>query len=451
MGSETRRRVYRTKVKYDSRVIPRRFKVLSRPPPVTMPQELDFEVYVELGLEVRVFAVLEEKGVPSDQEKYYAGYAKKLWNRALRFNAATYQLEKTSLINEYVERGLDPAVLDQLEPHSLIFAEVKKQGIPWGLPAYLYVGLDTADEAFSVGGFVEGVPSPLTKVVTRPFNSGEPFVESLAIHGSYLYAGLRTAPGRIVKVYLPAHLKISTLRLAAGENYAFALAVHGNYLYVGLGTSPGKIVKVDLATFEPVATLTLPAGENNIRALAVHDGYLYAGLSTLYAQGRIVRIDLATFTRDAVVVLNPNEHMPYSLEIVDGYLYAGLRFRFGWPARVVKVSLDPFQRDSVLTVGGVGELVYDVEAANGYLYASRVAAFSKVDLSTFTWVDSLAVPSGWHDPYCLLFYQGFLYAGFIMFPARICKIDLATFTVAETLTLGPYDVDIYDLAAPGAE
>ena len=118
----------------------------------------------------------------------------------------------------------------------------------------------------------------------------------------------------------------------------------------------------------------------------------------------------------------------------------------------MKIDLSTFTKVSTLAVGGTDELVADLAASNNYLYASRGewAAgrdyITKVDLSTFTVVASLAVPSGWYGVNALLIYKNFLYVGFIMPRARICKIDLTTFTTADTLIFDTYDYEAHDLA-----
>lgn len=78
-----------------------------------------------------------------------------------------------------------------------------------------------------------------------------------------------------------------TLTLSAGENDVSASFSDGTYLYVGLQTSPGKVVKIDLSTFTAASTLTLSAGENIVYALFSDGTYLYAGLLT--TPGKIVR------------------------------------------------------------------------------------------------------------------------------------------------------------------
>ena len=130
MSSETRRRVYRTKTKYDSRVIPRRMKVLKKP----RLEELDWEIKILLELEDRVFEILKAQGIPTDQWEPYMAFSKRLWERAVHFapwiapvNAqTTFQLEKTSLLTEFELRGLAPFTLGliQIEAEAMAYLKV---------------------------------------------------------------------------------------------------------------------------------------------------------------------------------------------------------------------------------------------------------------------------------------------------------------------------------------
>ena len=110
--SFARRRTRRFKGKWDWQVIPLRFKMWHP----QMKEELNIELFVLDQLEKGCFTVLQSLGVDTALWVYYVGYAKRLWERGLKFNSVTYGLERTSLQNEYVARGLDLAVLEALDP-----------------------------------------------------------------------------------------------------------------------------------------------------------------------------------------------------------------------------------------------------------------------------------------------------------------------------------------------
>jgi len=125
---EVRRRIYRLKTKWTHDVLARRFKVLE----YERPKELEWELDVLDKLEKLCFAKLATLGVPEEDWEYYLGYAKRLFVRALKFTSETYALERESLRNEYILRGWDANVLDQLEPFAVQLALTKKT-YEWGI------------------------------------------------------------------------------------------------------------------------------------------------------------------------------------------------------------------------------------------------------------------------------------------------------------------------------
>jgi len=136
--SFARRRVRRIKAKWADSPIARRFKVLEgHIDPTKLPLtflredgyrvgELEWETLVLLGLEVQIFDVLTNWTVPSDQWPYYVGFAKRVWERSMKFGDATFQLEKQSLLNEYELRGHVLGVLEAVQVHAEAYALIKK-------------------------------------------------------------------------------------------------------------------------------------------------------------------------------------------------------------------------------------------------------------------------------------------------------------------------------------
>jgi len=102
------RRVRRVK-KYDHNVVPKRFKI--QLPDLSDRIEEALKEYVEL--EPYVEAELTVKGVPTNEWRYYHGFAKRMLALYLNFTGETLQKEKQSLINEYVLRGHSLNVLEQ--------------------------------------------------------------------------------------------------------------------------------------------------------------------------------------------------------------------------------------------------------------------------------------------------------------------------------------------------
>lgn len=102
------------KRKWTSKVIPRRFKRLVFEPPFHIIQELLPKLEDSVGCEEPTMEELQAKGVPQDQWTYYFGFMKRLLEMYRDFSGATLELEITSLIEEYVLRGHNRNVLEQI-------------------------------------------------------------------------------------------------------------------------------------------------------------------------------------------------------------------------------------------------------------------------------------------------------------------------------------------------
>jgi hypothetical protein len=94
--------------------------------------------------------------------------------------------------------------------------------------------------------------------------------------------------------------------------------VSTSYLYAGVMSTPGKILKIDLDTFQVVNRMILDEGEDKVHAMETSDRYLYAGLLTTPV---IIQIDLSNFTRVNKVTLGGISPPITKLRMIDGYLY----------------------------------------------------------------------------------------------------------------------------------
>jgi len=171
-----------------------------------------------------------------------------------------------------------------------------------------------------------------------------------------------------------------------GENYCRALCFDGTYMYMGLYTTPGKIIKIDPATMTQVgSTLTLNTGEDYITALIGGIGVnpnLYAVCHTnpfvlvaIQAGGTGDMIRLGSFTGDS----GNNERNANAIAYDGTYLYVGMGHAV--PFRIVKIDPGTMaQMGSTLNgtspEDGCLSLVFDGE----YLYAGL-----DEDLSTDPW------------------------------------------------------------------
>lgn len=401
----------------------RRFKKLMK----LMSDELDWELRILDELERRTFKELEDRFVPQDQWNYYMGFQKRVWERRVHFAQATYQLEKQSLLNEYVLRGWDLSTLQAIQYIAENMAIYK-------LMNYLYAGVWTYP-----GKIVSVDLSKFAKVSTLTLDPGENLVYSLIVVGGYLYAGLATSPGKIVKIDLATGKKISTLTLGANEDSISSLVTGDGFLYAGSDLIGGRVIKIDLSTFTKVATIWMGAGKGATSSLAIEYGWLYSGH---YGSPYVACIDLATFTKVADILLGMSVRC---LVISGDYLYVGCMTT---PGAIAKINLVTWTYEDLLILSSGENLVYSLAVDDGYLYAGLYVSPGKVvkiDLASFSEVATLTLSSGENLVRALVIVGDHLYAGLATSPGKIVKIDLAKFAVDETLTLDVGENTVYSL------
>lgn len=250
---------------------------------------------------------------------------------------------------------------------------------------------------------------------------------ALYTDGVYAYAGLDTTPVKIVKIDLSDFSTISTLELETGEDESWDLCLDENYIYVGTQTSPGKIVRINKSDFTRKDCLTLETGEDVVGCLWDDGTYIYAGLET--SPAKIVRITKSDFTRKDVLTLAGGENICLDI-ISDGlYLYVSL-----YSGGITKVDINDFTKVSTLSITRSMRIKSD----GVYLYAATIQNPSnvlKIDLSTFTIADTLTLLIGESNCESLDCDGTFLYVGSDTTPARITKVDLATFSRVGVITL----------------
>ena len=164
---------------------------------------------------------------------------------------------------------------------------------------------------------------------TLTFTAGERFVYSLFSDGTYLYAGLYTSPGKVVKIDLSTFTTVSTLTFAAGEEFVYSLFSDGTYLYTGMFTSPGKIHRMYI----------IPSNDLHQRKIALineqtHTGRYYtypsnaSGVTITSAAGaytkgdytEIIPVDtiLTQYFITGITISNMTVNTDYELDIATG-------------------------------------------------------------------------------------------------------------------------------------
>lgn len=223
-----------------------------------------------------------------------------------------------------------------------------------------------------------------------------------------------------------------SLTLGVGDNNAISIFSDGIFLYAGLTTSPGKIVKIALSTFTIYDTLTFNIGENIVNGLVSDGSKLYATLQT----GEVVKIDLQTFSRESTISLG---FVMSGLYLDGTYLYATSTLK------VTRIDVDTFTTISSLVLVAPERIISSITGDGEYLYlgchdptfASRIV---RVDISTFAKVDTLilnTLPIAQivniiiHGKYIYAYVQG----PFLATDHQIIKIDLYTFTIISILTI----------------
>jgi len=286
---------------------------------------------------------------------------------------------------------------------------------------------------------------------TLTFNTNENKVRTLFSDGTYLYAGLATTPGKIVKIDLETFTETSTLTLDPGENNIYSLISDGTNLYAGLYGADvgidypqiGKIVKINLASFTKVSTLTLDATDFSIYSLFSDGTYIYAGLDT--SPAKVIKVDISTFTKTASINLTANSSRTL---FSDGiYLYVGMDTT---PASLIQIDLSTFLETTSLTLAAGKNSIYTLFSDGTYLYAGLATTpgkIVKIDLATFTEISTLTLST--NSSYTLFSDGTYLYVGSNTTPAKIIIVDLSLFIEIGVSTLAAGENSIYTLFSDG--
>jgi len=272
--SSSHRRVRRVK-KYDHHVIPKRFKIyLPR-----MSDLLEEELPPCVLCEEPTMALLQSLGVPTEEWQYYLGFMKRMIEFYQSFTSETLQKEKDSLIAEYVLRGKDKDVLEQVQIQAEICVGVRVPELEEGnFSSYsIIASFDDADSFAgmrSQDGIFNGNEEKITIIDTENmivktydipsltlgatlFNDitefdgdgGNPHYHKKSIYGTYLVLsatdGVSTEIDRIRIFKNGAQLQTLTyadLGLDDNSIYNMAISPTGKYIIVsGRRTASGNM------------------------------------------------------------------------------------------------------------------------------------------------------------------------------------------------------------------
>jgi len=316
--------------------------------------------------------------------------------------------------------------------------------------SYLYLGLFTAP-----GIIVKIDLTDFSYVDYTLLNSGEDDIASLIADetGTYLYAGCFTSPGNVVQINIASFSRSNGLTLASGENQAYALATSGSFLYAGCFTTAGKVARIDLTTFtQSGTTVTLAAGENQVASLALSGDYLYCGLYT--TNGKVARIYLGTFLQSGTTVtLAAGEDYVISLDISGNYLYCGLETTAG---KVARIDLTTFLQSGTTVTLAAGENIVATLSNDGtYVYCGcnvSPGKVARIDIATFLQSGTtVTLATGENYVNALAISGSYLYCGLNVSPGKVARIDLATFLQSgTTVTLAAGENQVRALAISGS-
>jgi hypothetical protein len=292
----------------------------------------------------------------------------------------------------------------------------------------MYIGLNMAP-----GGVARVDLSHLKEIgQALRFSTGEDAVYSLAVDGGFLYAGLYTSPGRIIKINLADFTVQNSIILGHGRNWVSCLAIDGGYLYAGLRLWPGTIVKVDLKSFTITDILELRSGENNIYSLVVRKGFLFANNGM--DPGGVAKIDLSSFREVDSLRLAPGEGYSQSLVTVGDYLYTGFYERPGGIARIDLINFREMPRALMFRQGE--DRVWALFSDGEFLYAGLDTRPGRIVKSSLDLrqLDSLVLQAGENGAFAFVQWRNRTFVGIYSTPGKI--IELVQESPASALNVG---------------
>lgn len=300
--------------------------------------------------------------------------------------------------------------------------------------------------------------------------AAQDFCVALCYDGTYLYAGVRSSPAQVIKINPATMNTVATWTGAVGQNEALTLVCDDTFFYLGLRDYPSTIIKVNLATMNTVDSWV--GGENRyIYGLVIEGLYLYAAL--MGNPAKVVKILISNMVLDSTWAGTIWVQRDAWAIASDGtYIYAGLDDN---PAQVLKIDPDTMTEIDDWT-GEAGQrdcnsLVYD----GAYIVAGldttpvQIIQISPADMSV---ADTFTGASGQNDckvlcwdgtwlfaglnvsPGVLLAFGGAIaylitaaidalnlvaYFGAYLDPGVVAKIDLTTFTLADSLVMDAGD------------
>jgi len=257
----------------------------------------------------------------------------------------------------------------------------------------------------------------------------------------FLFAGLSVAKVDPNSMAIAGNITNAQLGFPPAED---CLVVQGDNVYVaGWSSETGRVycAKVEAGGMTVVAAYSESTGEDDVQSLIMGpDGFIYMG----DGKNHVWKLDPGDMSLEGVLHLGGGKTGVQGLAHDGTWLYAGLNMS---PARIVKVDPAAMAEDSTLTLSPGNNSCRDLGYDGASLYAllnlspGRVV---KVDPAAMAEVATLTFGAGENGPRAMapnangyLLDGPYLYAGLMLSPGRIARVNLAAFAEDATATLNP--------------
>jgi hypothetical protein len=202
---------------------------------------------------------------------------------------------------------------------------------------------------------------------------------SLATDGTYVYSGMNTFPGEIVKLAATTMTLVGSPLVLNTEENDIRLLVHSagsdpDHLYAFTHTSPSVMAKVDLTTFTQSGSVSLLPGEDDVLAATIDSvgDNIYAACFT--TPGKIVKLNRVSMTRTLAATF-PSNANPDAIVSDHNDIFAGF---YQTPGHVLRLSKEDLSVEDTLALSEGQDKVTTLFATGSQMYAGLATTPAKV-------------------------------------------------------------------------
>jgi hypothetical protein len=304
------------------------------------------------------------------------------------------------------------------------------------------------------------------EVATLTFDAGDdgPLTSVIDSSRSFIYYGMTTSPGEVVKVRTSDFASSMTITFAAGTNMlrTSVIDVPNGFAYFGTNTSPTQILKVNISTASFysvfVTSRTLGPGETGSGAAVIDTGGGFAYFASTSAPAVISKIRLSDLVRVSSLTLSAGDDFvtAAAIDTGGGYAYFGTNTS---PGRIVKLRLSDFTIADTLTLASGENSVRSavLSATNGYAYfglGTSPGKVIRVRLSDFEALPALTLETNENELVAAVIDSSGTFAYFGtggIIPNQVIRIQLNTFTRSAATSLSTPGFDVISSAVIDAQ